>query len=174
MKLDKYIVFEAYRLGILLNLLKPEDLIEQIDRLIVEKDTEEIPHVFYVLSLARDRKRMLELLTDLTQGINEEMPACIIAGLLYQEREKRPREELFELAGLLKQLVKDPADEIIVELDGLKEQHDRMQEAYGLRFRRKKARDRLFQKTENRLIELLKTHEKYAEQFRSYDWSEPE
>lgn len=169
--MKRYVLYETYRLGILIDLLKPEDLIKEIDDFISETPTEEIPHVFYVLSLASNRRIMLELLTDLAKGVDEELPSCIVAGLLYQHREHYTTKALYGKIGLLLALLKDQDSELVVQFTALKDAYDAAQEAYGLRFKRKKARDRMLAKNEKALIDMLVMFSHYADEFDQKNWS---
>lgn len=165
MKMDRHVLFEAYRLGILIGHLSSAELISKIDKMIAGTPVEDIPHIFFVLSLTSDRKRMLELLTDITKDVSDELPSCIVAGLLYKERYRYSEAELFEKAGRLALLIKHPHDEVAAEIKALKEKYEEVQQVYGFRFKRKKTLARILTRIEQELIETLSQYEKYADQF---------
>ncbi|MDN7245083.1 hypothetical protein QWY16_17020 [Planococcus shenhongbingii] len=168
--MDRTILYETYRLAMLIDLIKPEDLIQKIDEYITEKPIEEIPHVFYVLSLSSNRRRMLELLTDLSKGVDQDLPSCIVAGLLHREQERFGTEELYRKAGMLASLLADQDEEVAVEFTHLKAANDAAQQAYGMRFKRKKARERMLAKNEKDLKDALAKYEKYTGFFNDQDW----
>ncbi|RNF39685.1 hypothetical protein EEX84_06850 [Planococcus salinus] len=157
-------------MGMLIDLLKREDLIREIDDFISETPTEEIPHVFYVLSLAKSRRDMLELLTDLAKGVDEELPSCIVVGLLYRNREQYTTKALYGKIDLLLALLKDQDSELVIQFRGLLEAYEAAQEAYGVRFKRKKARERMLAKNEKALIDMLSKFEHYANEFDDKNW----
>lgn len=168
--MERYTLYETYRLGILIDHLKTKDLIEEIDEFIDYTPTEEIPHVFYVLSLASDRRTMIQLLTDLAQGVDEELPASIIAGLLYRDQENYTIEELYRKTSLLASLLKDPDGDVAWEFRTLNEAYEEAQLAYGMRFKRKKARERMLAKNEKALRDALAKYAKYAVEFDNKNW----
>lgn len=168
--MERYILYETYRLGMLIDILKPEDLIQEIDDFISDTPTEQIPHVFYVLSLTSKRRAMLELLTDLAKGVDEEVPSYIVAGLLYRSREHYTIKALYGKVGLLLAFLKDQDSELVLQLSALKEAYDAAQEAYGLRFKRKKTRERMLAKNEKALIDTLAKFARYADEFDRKDW----
>lgn len=168
--MDRYVLYETYRLGMLIGHIEPAELIEEIDEFIAASPIEKIPHVFYVLSLASNRRVMLELLTDLAKGVDEELPSCIVAGLLYRDRNRYTTEELYQKTGLLASLLSDQDGEVAVEFNELKKTYDVAQNAYGLRFKRKKARERMLAKNEKNIIDALQNYEKYAKEFEDKSW----
>lgn len=168
--MKRYSLYETYRLGILIDHIKTNELIEEIDEFIYYTPTEEIPHVFYVLSLASDRRAMIQLLTDLSQGVDEELPASIVAGLLYRDREKYTMEELHRKTSLLASLLKDPDGDVAWEFRTLNEAYEEAQLAYGMRFKRKKARERMLAKNENNLRVALSKYAEYAIEFDHKNW----
>lgn len=163
-------MYETYRLGILIDHLKAEDLISQIDDYISETPVEQIPHVFYVLSLASNRRIMLELLTDLGRGVDEELPASIVAGILYQDRERYTIDELYAKIGMLASLLTDEDGEIAVSFRELKETYDEVQAVYGRRFKRKKARERMLARSAQVLEEELSQYTSFAEEMDRKEW----
>lgn len=168
--MERYTLYETYRLGMLIDLFKPKELIEELDEFIENTPTEDIPHVFYVLSLASDRRTMIQLLTDLSQGVDEEIPANIIAGLLHRDREKYTTEELYRKISLLASLLKDPDGDVAWEFRTLNEANEEAQLAYGMRFKRKKTRERMLAKNEKALRDALAKYEKYAAEFDNKNW----
>ncbi|MGM0896370.1 MAG: hypothetical protein ACQEV0_00645 [Bacillota bacterium] len=163
-------MYETYRLGILIDHLKADDLIKQIDEYISETPLEQIPHVFYVLSLASNRRIMIELLTDLARGVDDELPASIVAGILYKDRGQYSVEELYEKIGMLASLLSEEDNEIAVSFSELKRSYDELQAAYGRRFKRKKARERMLAKSEKVLEETLSHYEPFAEEMDRKEW----
>ncbi|HSJ36715.1 MAG TPA: hypothetical protein VK945_00705 [Planococcus sp. (in: firmicutes)] len=168
--MKRYTLYETYRLGILIDHIKTKDLIEAIDEFIDITPTEDIPHVFYVLSLASDRRNMIQLLTDLSQGVDEELPASIIAGLLHRDQEKYTIEELYRKISLLASLLKDPDGDVAWEFRTLNDAYEEAQLAYGMRFKRKKARERMLAKNEKVLRDALAKYAKYAAVFDDKEW----
>ncbi|MGI2328048.1 hypothetical protein [Planococcus sp. YIM B11945] len=168
--MERYILYETYRLAMLIGHIEPAELIKKIDEFIAENPIEEIPHVFYVLSLASNRRVMIELLTELATGVDEELPSCIVVGLLYRDRERYTIEELYQKVGLLASLLVDRDGEVAAEFSELKKAYDDAQKAYGLRFKRKKARQRMLAKNELALEEALTKYAKYVADFESKDW----
>lgn len=168
--MERYTLYETYRLGILIDHLKPKELIEEIDEFIENTPTEDIPHVFYVLSLASDRRTMIQLLTDLSQGVDEELPACIIAGLLQRDQEQYTIEELYRKTSLLASLLKDPDGDVAWEFSALNDAYEEAQLAYGMRFKRKKTRERMLAKNEKALRDGLEKYVKYAAEFDNKNW----
>ncbi|OED33514.1 hypothetical protein BHE17_14035 [Planococcus maritimus] len=163
-------MYETYRLGILIDHLKTEDLIRQIDEYIEETPIDQIPHVFYVLSLASNRRIMIELLTDLARGVDEELPASIVAGLLYKDRERYTVEELYRKIGMLASLLSNEDDIIASSFRELKVSYDELQAAYGRRFKRKKARERMLARSEKVLEETLAEYASFAEEMERREW----
>ncbi|QHJ70237.1 hypothetical protein [Planococcus halotolerans] len=168
--MKRYTLYETYRLGMLIDHFKPKELIEELDEFIENTPTEDIPHVFYVLSLASDRRTMIQLLTDLSQGVDEEIPACIIAGLLHRDQDKYMIEELYRKTSLLASLLKDPDGDVAWEFRTLNEANEEAQLAYGMRFKRKKTRERMLAKNEKALRDALAKYEKYAAEFDNKNW----
>ncbi|MDN7242070.1 hypothetical protein QWY14_09685 [Planococcus sp. N028] len=168
--MDRYILYETYRLGMLIGHFEPAELIKEIDGFIADSPIEEIPHVFYVLSLASNRRVMLELLTDLAKGVDEELPSCIVAGLLYRDQDRYTTEELYQKIGLLASLLSDQDGDVAVEFSELIKAYDAAQKAYGLRFKRKKTRERMLAKNEKNIKDTLQKYEKYAEEFEYKSW----
>ncbi|QMT17152.1 hypothetical protein H1Q58_14475 [Planococcus maritimus] len=168
--MKRYIMYETYRLGILIDHLKTEDLIRQIDEYIEETPIDQIPHVFYVLSLASNRRIMIELLTDLARGVDEELPASIVAGLLYKDRERYTVEELYRKIGMLASLLSNEDDIIASSFRELKVSYDELQAAYGRRFKRKKARERMLARSEKVLEETLAEYASFAEEMERREW----
>ncbi|WP_186008752.1 hypothetical protein [Planococcus maritimus] len=166
----RYIMYETYRLGILIDHLKTEDLISQIDEYIEETPIDQIPHIFYVLSLASNRRIMIELLTDLAQGVDEELPASIVAGLLYKDRERYTVEELYRKIGMLASLLSNEDDIIASSFRELKMSYDDLQAAYGRRFKRKKTRERMLARSEKVLEETLAEYASFAEEMERKEW----
>ena len=163
-------MYETYRLGILIDHLKTEDLIRQIDEYIEETPIDQIPHVFYVLSLASNRRIMIELLTDLARGVDEELPASIVAGLLYKDRERYTVEELYRKIGMLASLLSNEDDIIASSFRELKVSYDELQAAYGRRFKRKKARERMLARSEQVLEDTLAEYAGFAEEMERREW----
>ncbi|MFP3324405.1 hypothetical protein R0K05_15075 [Planococcus sp. SIMBA_160] len=163
-------MYETYRLGILIDHLKTEDLIRQIDEYIEETPIDQIPHIFYVLSLASNRRIMIELLTDLAQGVDEELPASIVAGLLYKDRERYTVEELYRKIGMLASLLSNEDDIIASSFRELKMSYDDLQAAYGRRFKRKKTRERMLARSEKVLEETLAEYASFAEEMERKEW----
>ncbi|KYG59821.1 hypothetical protein AY633_06180 [Planococcus maritimus] len=163
-------MYETYRLGILIDHLKTEDLISQIDEYIEETPIDQIPHIFYVLSLASNRRIMIELLTDLAQGVDEELPASIVAGLLYKDRERYTVEELYRKIGMLASLLSNEDDIIASSFRELKMSYDDLQAAYGRRFKRKKTRERMLARSEKVLEETLAEYASFAEEMERKEW----
>ncbi|ANU18297.1 hypothetical protein BBI11_15190 [Planococcus maritimus] len=163
-------MYETYRLGILIDHLKTEDLIRQIDEYIEETPIDQIPHVFYVLSLASNRRIMIELLTDLARGVDEELPASIVAGLLYKDRERYTVEELYRKIGMLASLLSNEDDIIASSFRELKASYDELQAAYGRRFKRKKARERMLARSEKVLEDTLAEYADFAEEMERREW----
>ena len=163
-------MYETYRLGILIDHLKTEDLIRQIDEYIEETPIDQIPHVFYVLSLASNRRIMIELLTDLARGVDEELPASIVAGLLYKDRERYTVEELYRKIGMLASLLSNEDDIIASSFRELKVSYDELQAAYGRRFKRKKARERMLARSEKVLEDTLAEYADFAEEMERREW----
>ena len=163
-------MYETYRLGILIDHLKTEDLIRQIDEHIEETPIDQIPHVFYVLSLASNRRIMIELLTDLARGVDEELPASIVAGLLYKDRERYTVEELYRKIGMLASLLSNEDDIIASSFRELKVSYDELQAAYGRRFKRKKARERMLARSEKVLEDTLAEYADFAEEMERREW----
>ncbi|PSL34427.1 hypothetical protein B0H99_109155 [Planomicrobium soli] len=168
--MDRYVLYETYRLGMLIGHIEPAKFIEEIDEFIAATAIEEIPHVFYVLSLASNRRVMIELLTDLSKGVDEELPSFIVAGLLHRDQDRYTVEELYHKIGLLASLLSDPDGDVAVEFRELKEAYDAAQKAYSLRFKRKKARERMLAKNEKTLKDALQKYARYAEEFETRDW----
>ncbi|MGB6779107.1 MAG: hypothetical protein WBE33_10150 [Planococcus citreus] len=163
-------MYETYRLGILIDHLKAEDLIRQIDEYIEETPVDQIPHIFYVLSLASNRRIMIELLTDLARGVDEELPASIVAGILYKERDRYTVEELYGKIGMLASLLSDEDDELAASFRELKSSYDELQAVYGRRFKRKKARERMLARSEKVLEETLSEYAHFAEEMDRKEW----
>lgn len=168
--LRRYIMYETYRLGILIDHLKSEDLIKELDEYIEETPIEQIPHVFYVLSLSSNRRIMIELLTDLARGVDEELPASIVAGILYKDRERYTVAELYVKVGMLASLLSDEDNEIASSFRELKESYDELQAAYGRRFKRKKTRERMLARSERALEEALLQYAPFAEEMHRKEW----
>lgn len=168
--MERYTLYETYRLGILIDHLKTKDLIAEIDEFIDNTPTEEIPHVFYVLSLASDRRTMIQLLTDLSQGVDEELPASIVAGLMDRSQEDYTIEELYRKTSLLASLLKDPDGDVAWEFRTLNEAYEEAQLAYGMRFKRKKTRERMLAKNEKTLRDALAKYARYAAEFDNKNW----
>lgn len=168
--MERYNLYETYRLGILIDHLKTKDLIAEIDEFIDNTPTEEIPHVFYVMSLASDRRAMIQLLTDLSQGVDEEHPASIVAGLLHRDQEDYTIEELYRKTSLLASLLKDPDGDVAWEFRTLNEAYEEAQLAYGMRFKRKRTRERMLAKNEKALRDALAKYSKYAMEFDNKNW----
>ncbi|WP_422124241.1 hypothetical protein DHX103_05320 [Planococcus sp. X10-3] len=168
--MERYSLYETYRLGILIDHIKPKELIKEIDDYIESTPTENIPHVFYVLSLASDRRTMIQLLTDLSQGVDEEVPASIVAGLLHRDQGQYTIEELYRKTSLLASLLKDPDSDVAWEFRNLHEAFEEAQLAYGMRFKRKKTRERMLAKNEKSLRDALAKYAKYADEFDNKNW----
>lgn len=168
--MERYTLYETYRLGILIDHLKTKDLIAEIDEFIDNTPTEEIPHVFYVLSLASDRRTMIQLLTDLSQGVDEELPASIVAGLLHRDQEDYTIEELYRKTSLLASLLKDPDGDVAWEFRTLNEAYEEAQLAYGMRFKRKKTRERMLARNEKTLRDALAKYARYGAEFDNKNW----
>ncbi len=166
----RVIMYETYRLGILIDHLKAEDLIRQIDEFIDETPIEQIPHIFYVLSLTSNRRRMIELLTDLARGADEELPASIIAGILYEHRERYTVAELYGKVGMLGSLLEDTDNEAAGSFRELTEAYAELQAAYGGRFKRKKARERMLARSEKILEDTLSQYAAFAEEMDRKEW----
>lgn len=169
--MDRYCLYETYRLAMLIDLVRPEELIEKVDAFIAETPVARIPHVFYVLSLTRNRRMMLEMLTDLARGVDQSLPSMIVAGMLAQRQEQYTSAELYAKAGMLASLIADPDEEVAFEFLMLKERNDAVQQVYGARFKRKKTRERMLKKNELELQRALAKYVKYAEQFNHYNWN---
>ncbi|MFP8784224.1 hypothetical protein [Planococcus plakortidis] len=163
-------MYETYRLGILIDHLKAEDLIMQIDEYIEETPVDQIPHIFYVLSLASNRRIMIELLTDLARGVDEELPASIVAGILYKDRARYTVGELYAKIGMLASLLADEDSEIAASFRELKQSYDELQAVYGSRFKRKKARERMLARSEKVLEETLSEYGHFAEEMDRKEW----
>lgn len=168
--MERYVLYETYRLGILVDYMKTKDLIEEIDNYINNTPTENIPHVFYILSLASDRRTMIQLLTDLSQGVDEELPASIVAGLLHRDQKQYTVEELYRKTSLLASLMKDPDGDVAWEFRNLKEVYEEAQKAYGTRFKRRKTRERMLAKNEKALRDALAKYAVYATKFDEKNW----
>ncbi|MFC3212109.1 hypothetical protein [Planomicrobium okeanokoites] len=168
--MERYTLYQTYRLGILIDFFKTKELIAELDEFIEETPTEDIPHVFYVLSLASDRRTMIQLLTDLSQGVDDELPASIIVGLLYRDQEQYTTEELYRKTSLLASLLKDPDGDVAWEFRTLNEANEEAQLAYGMRFKRKKTRERMLAKNEKALRDALAKYAKYAAEFDNKNW----
>lgn len=168
--MDRHILYETYRLAILIDLVRPEELIQKVDAFITETPVKEIPHAFYVLSLTRNRRAMLEMLTDLAKGVDQSLPSLIVAGMLAQRQDQYDTAELYLKAGMLASLLADPEEDVAFEFRVLKERNDAVQQAYGARFKRKKTRERMLAKNELELQRALAKYVKYAEQFSLYKW----
>lgn len=168
--MERYVLYETYRLGMLIGHIKPAELIKEIDGFIAATPVEEIPHVFYVLSLASNRRVMLELLTDLSKGVDEELPSCIVAGLLYRDQHRYTTEELYQKTGLLASLLSDQEGEVAIEFRELKEAYDAAQKAYGKRFKTKKARERMLAKNEKAIKDALEKYAEHVKEFEEKDW----
>lgn len=168
--MDRYTLYETYRLAMLIDLVRPEELIEKVDAFITDTPVTRIPHVFYVLSLTRNRRMMLEMLTDLAKGVDQSMPSMIVAGMLAERQNQYTAAELYAKAGMLASLIADPDEEVAFEFRALKERNDAVQQAYGTRFKRKKTRERMLAKNELELRRALAKYIKYAEQFNLYNW----
>lgn len=168
--MERYTLYQTYRLGILIDHLKTKDLIEELDEFIEDTPTEDIPHVFYVLSLASDRRTMLQLLTDLSEGVDDELPASIIIGLLHRVQNNYTTEELYRKTSLLASLLKDPDSDVAWEFRALNEANEEAQMAYGMRFKRKKTRERMLAKNEQALRNALAKYAKYAAEFDNKNW----
>lgn len=161
--MDRYILYETYRLAILIDLIQPADLIREIDAYISASPVEKIPHVFYVLSLASNRRIMLELLTDLSKGVDQSLPSSIVAALLYERRHQYDATELYRKAGMLASLMKDSEEDVAVEFNELASRNEAAQQAYGGRFKRKKTRERMLAKNEAELHEGLAKYASFAQ-----------
>ena len=168
--MDRYILYETYRLAILIDLIQPAELIREIDLYITAAPVEEIPHVFYVLSLASNRRVMLELLTDLAKGVDQELPSSIVAGLLYERRDQYDSKELYRKAGMLASLLSDPEEDVAMEFRELAHRNEAAQQAYGSRFKRKKARERMLAKNELELLNGLAKYAGFAQHFSFQEW----
>ncbi|TWT06171.1 hypothetical protein [Planomicrobium sp. CPCC 101079] len=168
--MDRYVMYETYRLGMLIGHIEPAELIREIDRFIGASPIEEIPHVFYVLSLASNRRVMIELLTDLAKGVDQELPSSIVAGLLHRDQNRYTVDELYWKIGLLASLLSDQDGDVALEFTELKAAYDAAQKAYGLRFKRKKARERMLAKNEKSIKDSLKKYAKYIEEFEAENW----
>lgn len=168
--MDRYTLYETYRLAMLIDLVRPEELIEKVDAFIAETPVKGIPHVFYVLSLTSNRRAMIEMLTDLARGVDQSLPSAIVAGMLAQRQEQYTTAELYRKAGMLASLLLDPEDDVAFEFRVLKERNDEVQQAYGARFKRKKTRERMLAKNELELKRALAKYVKYAEKLSAYKW----
>lgn len=163
-------MYETYRLGILIDHLKTEDLIREIDEYIAHTAVEDIPHIFYVLSLASNRRIMLELLTDLARGVDRELPAAIVAGILYKGRERYTVDELYTKVGMLASLLGDEENEVAAVFGELKASYDELQSVYGRRFKRQKARERMLARSEKVLEEALSRYARFADEMEQKEW----
>lgn len=169
--MDRYVLYETYRLGMLIGHIEPADLIRKIDDFIAASPLEEIPHVFYVLSLSSNRRVMIELLTDLSKGVDEEMPSFIVAGFLYRDQARYTIEELYRKVALLASLLSDQDGGLAVELKELKETYEATQKASGITYKHKKTKKQMLSKNGKAIKEALKKYEKYMEEFEiSYWW----
>lgn len=168
--MDRYLLYETYRLAILIDLVQPAELIRKIDQYISATPVEEIPHVFYVLSLASNRRVMLELLTDLAKGVDQGLPSHIVAGLLYERREDYGSAELYRKAGMLASLLHDAEEDVALEFTELASRNEAAQKAYGNRFKRKKTRERMLAKNELELHNGLAKYADYAQYFGLQEW----
>lgn len=168
--MERYLLYETYRLAILIDLIQPAELIREIDQYISLTPVEEIPHVFYVLSLTSNRRAMLELLTDLAKGVDQELPSQIVAGLLYERRDEYGSAELYRKAGMLASLLHDAEEDIAIEFTELANRNEAAQLAYGNRFKRKKTRERMLAKNEMELLNGLAKYADYAQYFGIQEW----
>lgn len=168
--MNRYLLYKTYRLGVLIDHIKTEDVIREIDDFIGRTPVEEIPHALYILSLTAGRRAMLELLTDLAKGVDEELPSCIIVGLLHRDQDQYTTKALYGKIGLLVSLLENQESDLVLEFTQLKEAYDKAQEAYGLRFKRKKARERMLAKNEKALKDALQTYAHYVEELERQDW----
>ncbi|HSP20896.1 MAG TPA: hypothetical protein VLQ20_01065 [Planococcus sp. (in: firmicutes)] len=157
-------------MAILIDLIQPAELIREIDLYIMAAPVEEIPHVFYVLSLASNRRVMLELLTDLAKGVDQSLPSSIVAGLLYERRGQYDSTELYRKAGMLASLLSDPEEDVAVEFKELASRNEAAQQAYGSRFKRKKTRERMLAKNETELHNGLARYAGFAGHFSLQEW----
>lgn len=168
--MDRYILYETYRLAMLIDLIQPVELIQQIDQYIAGAPVEEIPHVFYVLSLASNRRVMIELLTDLAKGVDQELPSHIVAGLLCERRNEYSSAELYRKAGMLASLLRDGEEDVALEFKELVSRNEAAQQAYGNRFKRKKTRERMLAKNDMELQNSLAKYADYAQYFSFQEW----
>ncbi len=168
--MERYVLYETYRLAILIDLIQPAELIREIDQYISATPVEEIPHVFYVLSLASNRRVMLELLTDLAKGVDQELPSHIVAGLMYERRHEYGSTELYRKAGMLASLLRDPEEDVAMEFKELASRNEAAQLAYGNRFKRKKTRERMLARNEMELQSGLAKYAEYVEYFSLQEW----
>lgn len=170
MFMDRYILYETYRLALLIDLVSPEELIAQLDAFIAERPVKEIPHAFYILSLTRNRRLMIEMLTDLAKGVDQSLPSFIVAGVLALRQEQYTTMQLYAKAGMLASLLADSDEDLVFEFRMLGERYAAAQQAYGTRFKRKKTRERVLEKNGLELQKALAKYVKYAEHFDLYSW----
>lgn len=95
------LIAEVYRLGLLIKFFKVEEVINWVDKVIEISNVEYIPYKLFDLSLARDKKEILDILDSIKGEFEEGLPTKIMLGLLYRKWEVENFKTIIEMANNL-------------------------------------------------------------------------
>jgi hypothetical protein len=89
---------EIYRLGLIIDYFKVDEVIKWVDSIIETTDVKDIPYVLYDLSLSKDKKEIIELLSSIKGEVEEVLPTRVLLGLLYKRWESDDTEAIIHMA----------------------------------------------------------------------------
>ncbi|MFD1735991.1 hypothetical protein ACFSCX_05380 [Bacillus salitolerans] len=130
--MDVKTIAEVYRLGLLIKFFNVEEVIQWIDNIIEERDVNDIPSVFYDISLVKDKKRMVDLLGEIDGTVEKNKPTNILLSLIYDSWEIKNEDETISMMNDLAYISYDYIDSLLFgTIVALVDQYEEAKNGYG-------------------------------------------